>query len=159
MHPSRSDDDRGLTSFVNHTWVRSGWTGHWERPNFCIGDRVLAMKDRHIPFVKRNQAGEVIAAYAEAQPDAGEYLAPDSAELSPLVSAASAEAGTVQAMTESDLDLVRVLEDLVNALLHKNVIQPTYLPEEARAKILQRQRMRGELDELTGLLVEDEPTF
>ena len=80
-----------------------------------------------MPFVKRNQAGEVIAAYAEAQPDAGEYLAPDSAELSPLVSAASAEAGTVQAMTESDLDLVRVLEDLVNALLHKNIIQPTDL--------------------------------
>ena len=112
-----------------------------------------------MPFVKRNHAGEVIAAYAEAQPDAGEYLAPDSAALSPLVSAASTEAGTVQAMTESDLGLVRVLEDLVNALLHKNVIQPTYLPEEARAKILQRQRMRGELDELTGLLVEDEPTF
>ena len=84
-----------------------------------------------MPFVKRNQAGEVIAAYAEAQPDAGEYLAPDSAELSPLVSAASAEAGTVQAMTESDLDLVRVLEDLVNALLHKNIIQPTDLYHRA----------------------------
>ena len=38
-------------------------------------------------------------------------------------------------------------------------IPPVVLPEEARAKILQRQRMRGELDELTGLLVEDETTL
>lgn len=112
-----------------------------------------------MPYVKRNEAGAVIAAYMDAQPDAAEYLAPDSTELNALVTATSEDAGSVQALSASDLDLVRVLEDLVTALLHKNVIQPTDLPEQARAKILQRQRMRGELDELTGLLVEDESTL
>jgi hypothetical protein len=108
-----------------------------------------------MPYVKRDENGDVIAAYADAQADAREFLTPDSAALSGLV-APSPEAATRQSLSQSDLDLVRVLEDLVTALLSKNVIQQTDLPEEARAKILQRRRMRGELDQLAGLVIEEE---
>ena len=107
-------------------------------------------------YVKRNLSGEVAAAFAERQSDATEFLPEDAEDLRPLVGNRSANADPKKVLTESDLDLIRVIEDLVAVLMHKNIIQPTDLPEEARIKLLQRRRLRGEMDRLAGLVAEDE---
>ena len=57
-------------------------------------------------------------------------------------------------LSELDADFVRVLEDLIDALLDKGVLRVTDLPPEAMAKLharkSARQRLRNSLD-----LIED----
>ena len=110
-----------------------------------------------MPYVKRGPGGRVAAIFAEAQADAREYVRSDADEVRRFVGAGGAVAGDPrQSLTESDLELVRVLEDLISVLLDKNIIQQTDLPEEARAKLLRRRQLRGELDNLVGLVSEEE---
>lgn len=112
-----------------------------------------------MPYVKRGPGGQVAAIFAEAQADAREYVQSDADEVRRFVGATAAGAATGnprQSLTESDLELVRVLEDLISVLMDKNVIQQTDLPEEARAKLLRRRQLRGELDNLVGLVSEEE---
>jgi len=56
------------------------------------------------------------------------------------------------ALRHSDLELVRVLEDLVSVLVARGVIRYTDLPEAARRKLHQRAETRAELEGLGGLL-------
>ena len=109
-----------------------------------------------MPYVKRNMEGDVAAAFAERQSDATEFVPDDAEDLKPLVGDRSVNADPRQILTESDLDFIRVIEDLVAVLMHKNIIQPTDLPQEARVKLLQRRRLRGEMDRLAGLVADEE---
>jgi len=56
-----------------------------------------------------------------------------------------------QLLMHSDASIVRVLEDLIDLLIKKNVILFTELPPEAQTKIQNRQQLRARLidDQLT----------
>ena len=47
-----------------------------------------------------------------------------------------------QLMALSDLATIRIVEDLVDVLVRKNVIQFTELPEHAQKRIMERKRIR-----------------
>ena len=49
------------------------------------------------------------------------------------------------AFNESDAELVRVIEDLIDTLISKNVIRHTDLPAAAQRKLSQRKGMRSRL--------------
>jgi hypothetical protein len=61
-----------------------------------------------------------------------------------------------QLLSETDVGLVRVLEDLIDVLIRKGVLQFTELPEAAQAKLLQRRTARAGLQEPLRLLGPDE---
>ena len=61
-----------------------------------------------------------------------------------------------QFLTESDTDMIRVLEDLIDVLVNKNLISITDLPESAQLKLLYRKNTRSFLDDNNDLLVDDE---
>lgn len=61
-------------------------------------------------------------------------------------------------LKQSDLDMIRVLEDLISVLLAKGVIRITDLPPAARSKLLNRTQAREALGGLTRLLNDDEGT-
>jgi hypothetical protein len=46
-------------------------------------------------------------------------------------------------LRESDLEVVRVLDDLINLLVDKNTIRFTDLPEAAQQKLMQRRGLRA----------------
>ncbi|KAB2902341.1 MAG: hypothetical protein F9K35_04195 [Burkholderiaceae bacterium] len=58
-------------------------------------------------------------------------------------------------LIESDADLARVTEDLVNLLVQKGVILFTDLPPGAQAKLLARQQTRADMVNSLKLLGED----
>ena len=62
-------------------------------------------------------------------------------------------------LKDSDLELVRVLEDLVDVLVNRGVVRYTDLPEAARAKLHDRAQTRAKLDGLSGLLGDEEHKF
>lgn len=49
------------------------------------------------------------------------------------------------ALSQTDTSLVRVLEDLIDVLITRGVIQFTDLPEAAQAKLLERRETRASL--------------
>ena len=50
-------------------------------------------------------------------------------------------------LTQTDADMVRVLEDLIEVLVQKNVFSITDLPESAQLKLLYRKNTRSFLGE------------
>jgi hypothetical protein len=63
---------------------------------------------------------------------------------------------TEPAFNAADADFVRVLEDLIDTLILKNVIQHTDLPPAAQRKILMRKGLRNRLHGALNLLGGDD---
>jgi len=54
-----------------------------------------------------------------------------------------------RALSASDLDLIRVVEDVVDLLIDRNLLRFTDLPAAAREKLMQRRALRKALNPLT----------
>lgn len=94
-------------------------------------------------YVARNAHGQICAVYDAPLDGAHEALAPDHPDLRAFLGLAERPAaGRLQ---ESDLALVRVIEDLVDLLVDKGVILFTDLPAPAQEKLLDRGRLRRAL--------------
>lgn len=64
--------------------------------------------------------------------------------------------GRLSQLKDSDLELVRVLEDLVGVLVEQGVIRYTDLPEAAQRKLQDRADARAGLGGLSGLLGDED---
>ncbi len=103
-------------------------------------------------YVKRDAEGRLIAVSLEDDGSGGELGAGNRAErelLEKLLRDSRSE------LSESDLSLSRVLEDLVELLVDKGVIRFTDLPEAARAKLEERKGARVSMRIGRSLLDED----
>ncbi|EED36159.1 conserved hypothetical protein [Luminiphilus syltensis NOR5-1B] len=89
-------------------------------------------------FVKRNSDGEIIAV-SKAQEAGFEAVADDDALLLEFLQAIGSESPN---LVQSDLDFVRVIEDLLEVLMDKNILMFTDLPPEAQQKIMKRKALR-----------------
>lgn len=105
-----------------------------------------------MPYVKRDEQGNVIAVSQAAGDGFPEEVRLDDTALAAFVQGMGGEFSTLEA---SDLDLIRVLEDVVELLIAKGVILFTELPESAQQKILKRQRLRAQAGDLQNLIGED----
>lgn len=61
----------------------------------------------------------------------------------------------LEKLAESDQALIRVVEDLVDTLIGKGLVQFTDLPEAAQAKLLARRNLRRSVNALN-LLQDDD---
>jgi hypothetical protein len=61
------------------------------------------------------------------------------------------------ALQQTDADVVRVLDDLIELLIDKGVIQFTELPPEAQQKLLNRSQLRQNQRDLNLLEDEEKP--
>jgi hypothetical protein len=61
-----------------------------------------------------------------------------------------------QTLLQSDLEFVRVLEDVISVLIEKNIIAHTELPEAARDKLLRRRDLRVKLKGFNHLIHDDD---
>jgi len=102
-----------------------------------------------VPYIRRDTEGRIVA--IELEPGAGlEEIPAGSAELADFVRRMGAEPNS---LAQSDMRLVRVLEDLIELLIARDVIRFTDLPQPAQEKLLERRSMRqslGALDLLGG---------
>lgn len=64
-------------------------------------------------------------------------------------------AATLEKLAESDQALIRVVEDLIDTLIRKDLLHFTDLPEAAQAKLLERRSLRHSVNTLS-LLGEDD---
>lgn len=97
-----------------------------------------------MPYVQRNSKGEIIALWREQPEGASEFIPPSDPEVAGFLGAISApsdESGEFS--LSSDLQMVRVIEDLIDLLITKRVIVLTDLPVPVQNKLL-RQRVKRE---------------
>jgi len=105
-----------------------------------------------MPFVKRDEQGTVIALSGEPAAGFSEELAADDPAVAAFLGGLD---GGGASLAASDLDLIRVLEDVVDLLIAKGMILFTELPGDAQQKILRRQQLRARAEGLQNLLDDD----
>ncbi len=109
-----------------------------------------------MPFVKRNAEGAIIAASHEAEGDCVEEISEAGLLASGFVDRLLGTEGSEgRHLATTDLELVRVIEDVVDLLVEKGVILFTELPESAQKKVLARQQLRSRLAGSLNLLGDD----
>ncbi len=106
-------------------------------------------------YVKRDEQGKISAVFDAPQTGASESISINSEELIAFLRESENTDHARVALSASDIALVRVLEDLVNTLIDKNVILFTDLPLAAREKLSNREKIRGHLNSLDDLMSDD----
>lgn len=101
-----------------------------------------------MPYIERNPDGEVIALFLAAPQPGAEWLTLEHVDVQAFL-ARSDDRGQAdlpyEALATLDRAMIRVLEDLVDVLVDKHIIQLSDLPEKARDKVKMRKEFRGAL--------------
>ncbi len=107
-------------------------------------------------YVLRNQQGQIIAASTDDQ------ITPEWQEIdqnnAEYLSYIETSLKTHDAFRESDIQLARVLEDLIGILIERNLIQFTDFPSAAQKRLNDRQSMRSK-NRLSMIFEDDKGLF
>jgi len=106
-----------------------------------------------MPYVVRDGDGKVRAVF-DTPVDGAEEVAPDDPGLGEFVNKNAQTGMVLDEWVESDLALVRVVEDLVEVLIDKGVFMFNELPAGAQKKLNTRRGRRREMDLMESLFGE-----
>lgn len=97
-----------------------------------------------MPYVQRDSNGEIIAVWRDEPEGGSEFVPPTDPDVMGFLDAvASSPDERSEFSLSSDLQMVRVIEDLIDLLITKRVIVLTDLPLPVQNKLL-RQRAKRE---------------
>jgi hypothetical protein len=98
-----------------------------------------------MPYVHRSSNGEIDSLHRSPALDASEFIDGTDPDLQRFLSEQASPSG----FGRLDADFVRVLEDLIDALLHNGTLRITDLPVAVQAKLVVRKDWR---DRSSGLI-------
>ncbi len=99
-------------------------------------------------FIERDKNGTIAAIHSNNPQGTFEQTSLKEPEvLQFLQKAGTSDELITSALEQSDSDFVRVMEDLIQLLIDRNIINFTDLPPEAQTKIRNRQTIRSRLGE------------
>jgi len=93
-------------------------------------------------YVERDDNGNIIGLHRTPDPKADEQKSIMDEEILAFLNKNVDTDPWVQLLSLSDIGIIRILEDLIDLLIRKNVILFTDLPEEAQSKIRERKKVR-----------------
>ncbi|HEK1010279.1 TPA: tryptophan synthase subunit beta [Pseudomonas putida] len=106
-------------------------------------------------YVQRDAEGRLLRVEPAAFAEHTEIIPADSAEIQEWFADDVVE-NSLKQLKQSDLDMIRVLEDLIEVLTAKGVFSITDLPPGAQAKLLNRSTARKALGSLNNLIEDEE---
>lgn len=113
-----------------------------------------------MPYVARDDQGQIIDVRERETESAYEQVALDDPELVSYLSTGTGEAAQpeeIRAELEaSDLEFIRVIEDVIAVLIDKRVFMLTDLPPAAQEKLARRYHLRSALSDLGGIISDHE---
>jgi len=132
--------------------LRNGIAFLWDSRNDANGPVTGRWRGNSMVYVQRDEHGRLLR--VDYQPFEGmtDNLAVESDELKAWLDAKEEVRARLASLHSSDLELIRVLEDVVSVLVERGVIQYTDLPEAARIKLDQRAVARAEIEGLSSIL-------
>jgi hypothetical protein len=107
-----------------------------------------------MPYVTRDPEGRVVALHANSNGDAKEELAADDPDLLSFVGRHVRLADIREELEATDLELIRVIEDLITVLIDNGIHKLTDLPTAAQKKLTQRGKLRAQLGGLCDMAVD-----
>lgn len=94
-------------------------------------------------YIKRNEYGHIEAVSDEQTTEFNELADDHDPEFIKFLKCEACKDSVIKnSLEKTDTELVRVLEDVIEILISKNVIQFTDLPKAARDKLSKRQNLR-----------------
>jgi hypothetical protein len=105
-------------------------------------------------YIKRDDEGKIIALHNKPEAGADEQKSIMDDEIIGFLNNSVDTDPWMQLLSLSDIGIIRILEDLIDLLIKKNIILFTELPEQAQAKINERKQIRQKL-ETDHLMVDD----
>jgi len=97
-----------------------------------------------MPFVKRDENGQIVAVYQQPLQDGLEEVPPEDRGLQIFLDEVLLDYAANRNWMKSDLGLVRVLEDVIEVLIDRGVFMFTDLPDQAQEKLRERHGLRKE---------------
>ena len=94
-----------------------------------------------MPYVQRDAAGKIIALFREPLDSGQEQLPADHLDVLTFLS----DGDSAPFSPFSDLQMIRVIEDVIDVLIRKQVILLTELPPAVQNKLLQQRSRRDQL--------------
>lgn len=92
-------------------------------------------------YIKRDKDGQICAVYSQGTEDITEQVDIDSSEFVDFLMRCDKKLHLK--FLQSDLQLIRVLEDVIDILMEKNIITITDFPQPVIDKLLARQAFRN----------------
>jgi hypothetical protein len=106
-----------------------------------------------MPFVKRDAGGRVVSLHREQESQELQYLPPNHPDVAGFVEPDREPAAEGRGeLLKSDLEMIRVYEDLTEILISKRLVALTDFPPAAQEKLMRRRRLRSSLSPITEIL-------
>lgn len=109
-----------------------------------------------MPYVNRNKEGGIVQLLDTPSGENSEWLELASPEIVAFLQKPVSVSNIKDALSGSDSEMIRVIEDLVDLLMEKQVFIFTELPEAAQSKLNARKKLRQDVNALDNLIGEDE---
>jgi FMN phosphatase YigB (HAD superfamily) len=112
-----------------------------------------------MPYVARDDQGQIIDAQERETASVHEQVALDDPELVSYLNGRSDDEAPADIRAEleaSDLELIRVIEDVITVLIDKRIFMLTDLPAAAQQKLARRYNLRSKLSDLGGIISDHE---
>jgi hypothetical protein len=106
-----------------------------------------------MPFVRRDAQGRIASVHREQDSADLQYLPPNNPEVMSFLAPGNERRGELQ---RSDLEMIRVYEDLTDILIGKRIVVLTDFPPAAQDKLMRRKRLRSSLSAITEALAPPE---
>lgn len=111
-----------------------------------------------MPYVMRNAEGLIIAILSE-EVEGAEMVSSNDQDLQRFLQTDSPEQRAQRELMESDMSLIRVIEDLIDVLIERGAIMFTDFPEPVQQKLLGRRGLRKEFSYMDDLFNPEEGDF
>jgi hypothetical protein len=95
-----------------------------------------------MPYIRRNADGQIDSLHRNAAEGAEEFLDDQHPEVAQFFGQPPGGNPAESSFSRLDADFVRVIEDVIDTLLFKNILNITDLPAEAQAKLFARKSYR-----------------
>lgn len=105
-------------------------------------------------YVERDEKGKIVVVRRDANMPGMESKQSVDDEILEFFGREETNDSLIRILASTDVGVMRILEDLINLLVNKNIIMSTELPEDAQIKLRQRQQMRQRIRKET-FIVDD----
>ena len=105
-------------------------------------------------YVRRDDDGNIIGIFDAPTNGATEQLSAYSPEILDFLLEGKSDEASAEYLSYTDTKVARVVEDLIDLLIEKNLIMLTELPAGAQLKLSRRQRAREQLQKHSPLIVD-----
>ncbi len=111
-----------------------------------------------MPYVTKDESGVIVAIHQE-QGNKRQWEEANNPDVIAFIESMDMTEKVKQALTGSDNEMVRVIEDLIDLLMEKQIFVYTELPEAVQTKLNARKQLRHDMNSLGNLINEDDNIF